>query len=134
MRTLGRQLLALLVAATTATGCLGAGVLWDEVAQHGATPTACPVGDCTPILMAARRNLAVDDPGHAAIVRQVLGVPACERDGSGCAFLGPIGVSERFAVANLLADGRTVVTLVGCGHPLKPGMWENRLPWNGMWC
>jgi hypothetical protein len=114
-------------------GIVPAEIVLDPAGAGGVRLTGCPVADCGPVLVRARRQLDANQPGHAAIVRERLGEPVCGADGQAlCTYGGPIGLDHRFAVVFDLADGERAFEHVLCFT--DDVRWDGAIPWNGAWC
>ncbi|MEO5966126.1 MAG: hypothetical protein ABIR11_11725, partial [Candidatus Limnocylindrales bacterium] len=90
-------------------------VVWLGGDDGGARLTRCPVADCKPIVGLARTSLDRASPGHAPIVRERLGEPACGPTvHTLCTYGGPLGIASRWAVVFDLQDGTTRIASVLC--------------------
>ena len=130
-RRLGLVLALLLVVAPVANACSPT-IVWPGDAETGAELIGCPGLDCEPLLDAARAALDRRQPGHPAILRERLGVPACSRDGrGGCTIPGPIGGAGLFTVVLDLDGGAVALVDVQC----FVGRFDPvALEWGGRWC
>jgi hypothetical protein len=108
-------------------------IVWVGGDEGGARLTTCPVVDCEPIVALARASLDRAHPGHAPIVLERLGTPACgPTENTLCTYGGPLGVSSRWAVVFDLDDGLTSVRSVLCFEPeFADGA---TIAWNGQGC
>ena len=108
-------------------------IVWLGGDEGGAKLTGCPVADCEPIVALARTSLDRDHPGHAPIVVERLGEPACgPTESTLCVYGGPLGVSSRWAVVFDLDDGARHVAQVLCFDPAYGDSGE--VTWNGQRC
>ena len=108
-------------------------IVWLGGDEGGAKLTGCPVADCEPILALARTSLDHDHPGHAPIVQERLGEPACgPTENTQCLYGGPLGIASRWAVVFDLDDGTQRIESVYCFELTNDNGAE--VPWNGQRC
>ena len=108
-------------------------IVWLGEAEGGATLTTCPVADCEPIVALARTGLDRAHPGHAPIVLERLGEPACGPTANIlCTYGGPLGIASRWVVVFDLDDGAQHVAGVLCFEPTTDN--GATVDWNGQRC
>ena len=134
MTTSLRLALVTVLLAMGAVACSsGSEIVWLGGVEGGARLTPCPTADCEPLVALARTSLDRAHPGHAPIVLERLGLPACgPTENIICTYGGPLGIASRWAVVFDLDDGATSIRSVLC---FEPG-YENgaRVSWNGQRC
>jgi hypothetical protein len=132
VKRIARLLLTVLPLAIGACSA-SAEIVWVGGEDGGARLATCPVAGCEPLIALARTSLDRSHPGHAAIVKERLGVPSCgPTENVLCAYGGTLGIASRWAVVFDLADETTRIGTVLCFEPTNDD--GVTVAWNGERC